>query len=114
MKLSSPIHDSQLIPGLVSIIIPTRNSGSTLSDCLRSIHAQSYPGIEVIVVDNYSSDDTRQIALAYHAKVLLCGGERSRQVNAGVEISQGEFVYRTDGDFVLQENVVAECVVGCK
>jgi glycosyltransferase involved in cell wall biosynthesis len=66
------------------------------------------------VVDNYSSDATRKIAVAFEAKVLLCRGERSRQVNAGVKIARGEFVYRVDGDFVLQEGVVTECVVGCK
>lgn len=99
--------------GLVSIIVPTRNSSETLEDCLLSIRAQTYSSIEVIVVDNFSSDKTREIASKFGAKVLLCEGERSHQVNYGAGESRGEYVYRVDSDFVLENTVVAECVQEC-
>ena len=114
LNLGKTISTLRLTPGLVSIVVPTKNSSRTLSECLRSIREQTYPSIEIIVVDDYSSDNTRQIALMFRATIVLCGGERSRQVNQGVKIAQGEFVYRVDSDFVLQEDVVAESVRGCK
>src|SRR3990172_7363179 len=99
LNLGKTISTLRLTPGLVSIVVPTKNSSRTLSECLRSIREQTYPSIEIIVVDDYSSDNTRQIALMFSATIVLCGGERSRQVNQGVKIAQGEFVYRVDSDF---------------
>lgn len=94
---------------LVSIIVPTRNSERFLALCLESIYAQTYPRIEVIVVDNYSTDNTVAIARNAGAKVLTCGPERSAQVNYGVRHSHGAVVYRVDSDFYLDPTIVAEC-----
>ena len=54
----------------VSIIIPTYNSGTTLAECLKSVHGQSYPFYEVIVVDNFSNDDTLKTAKEFAAKIM--------------------------------------------
>ena len=43
---------------LVSVVVPTRNSAQFLERCLASIRNQSYANVEVIAVDNYSSDGT--------------------------------------------------------
>jgi glycosyltransferase involved in cell wall biosynthesis len=95
---------------LVSIIVPTRNSSSTLEDCLRSIKEQSYKNIEIIVVDNNSIDNTKKIAQKYTNKVFNFGPERSAQTNYGVEQANGFFVYKVDSDFILEKEVVNECV----
>jgi len=95
---------------LVSVIVPTYNSANFLEDCLRSIQQQSYPEIELIVVDNNSSDNTKDIAKQYTNKVYDKGPERSAQVNFGVENSIGEFVYKVDSDFVLESDVITQCV----
>lgn len=47
---------------LVSIIIPARNEARNIGDCLHSALASTYPALEVIVVDDHSTDDTRAIA----------------------------------------------------
>jgi glycosyltransferase involved in cell wall biosynthesis len=95
---------------LVSVIVPTKNSARFLRACLSSIEAQTYRPIEIIVVDNHSTDETRQIASSFTAKVLTAGPERSAQVNFGARNAEGEFVYKVDSDFVLDSTVVASCV----
>jgi len=95
---------------LVSVIIPTKNSSKTLEACLESIKNQTYKNIELIVVDNNSTDNTKEIAKKYTDKVFNFGPERSAQVNFGVEQANGEYVYKVDSDFVLDSEVVDQCV----
>lgn len=95
---------------LVSIIVPTRNNAATISKCLESIRGQTYPDIEVIVVDNYSTDGTGEIAEGLGAKLLLKGPERSPQRNFGAEQASGEYLLFIDSDMELTPEVVAECV----
>jgi glycosyltransferase involved in cell wall biosynthesis len=95
---------------LVSVIVPTKNSSKFLEACLLSIKNQTYKNIEIIVVDNNSTDNTKEIAKKYTDKVYNQGPERSAQVNYGVTQAQGEYVYKVDSDFVLDPEVVAQCV----
>ncbi len=53
---------------LVSVIIPTYNSSRTLEKCLESIKNQTYKNVEIIVVDNNSTDNTKEIAKKYTGK----------------------------------------------
>lgn len=99
---------------LVSVIVPTFNSERFLEKCLASVRAQSYPNIEVIVVDNHSKDRTREIAGKYADLVLLIDSERSAAVNLGVRHARGEYVYRVDSDSVVEPNVVDEAVRKCE
>jgi len=99
---------------LVSVIIPTRNSEATIEKCLKSLMEQSHRNLEIFVVDNYSSDRTRQIAKKYGAKIYLKGPERGVQVNFGVEKARGKYIYRVDSDFVLQLDVIREAVESCE
>jgi glycosyltransferase involved in cell wall biosynthesis len=75
---------------------------------------QSYKNLEVIVVDNYSSDRTREVAKQYGVKICLKGPERSAQVNFGAEKAVGKYIYRVDSDFVLQPDVIREAVESCE
>lgn len=92
------------------MIIPTYNSDSTLEVCLKSIKVQTYSNIEVIVVDNYSVDETRRIAKEHHARFLLQGPERSAQRNYGARNANGEYFFFIDSDMKLTPNLVGECV----
>ena len=94
----------------VSIIVPTYNSSKFLGECLDSVKIQSYKNIELIVVDNNSKDNTKEIAKKYTDKVFNKGPERSAQVNYGVEQASGKYVYKIDSDFVLDKDVVQQCV----
>ncbi|MCE9602919.1 MAG: glycosyltransferase [Gemmatimonadetes bacterium] len=53
---------------LVSVIIPARNEAPNIARCLRSVLASAYPALEVIVVDDHSSDGTGDIARAIAAE----------------------------------------------
>jgi glycosyltransferase involved in cell wall biosynthesis len=95
---------------IVSVIVPTRNSAGTLGACLQSIRSQSYEPIELVVVDNSSTDETRTIAAAVADRVLKAGPERSAQRNAGARVSTGAYLMFIDSDMVLRPDVVRACV----
>lgn len=95
---------------LISVIVPTKNSSKFLDQCLSSIINQTYKHIELIVVDNYSTDKTILIAKKYTHKIFLKGPERSAQVNYGVFKSKGKYIYKVDSDFVLDSRVVKQCL----
>ena len=95
---------------LISIIIPTKNSETTIEACLKSIKNQSYKDVEIIVVDNNSTDKTKQIAGDYTKLVFNKGPERSAQRNFGALKSKGQYLLFIDSDMELTINVVKECV----
>jgi len=92
-----------------SVIVTTRNSGQTLEVCLRSIQQQTTP-VELVVVDNFSSDDTPAIARRYATRFEQAGPERSRQRNLGAGLATGAFLFFVDSDMVLATSTVAECL----
>ncbi len=101
--------------GLVSIIIPTKNSDRFLANLLESIKKQSYKKIETIIVDGYSTDNTIAISKRYKVKIINFVPKVSRGTfdaphkrNYGVKKSRGEFVYYVDADMVLSSNLVKE------
>lgn len=95
---------------IVSIVVPTKNSARTLAACLASITKQTYPHIELLVVDNHSTDDTQAIAAQYGARLLVQGPERCAQRNAGFAAAKGEFLMYIDSDMTLTHQVVEQCV----
>lgn len=98
----------------VSIIIPTYNSGKTLSKCLESVYGQSYPFFEVIIVDNYSNDNTVEIAKKFGAKVIQAKSNPAAARNIGVANSTGKYVLFVDSDQILSPTVIEECVKKCE
>ncbi|MBU3978369.1 glycosyltransferase family 2 protein [Patescibacteria group bacterium] len=100
-RLSNPI---------ISVIVPTKNSATTIESCLKSIHKQSYKNIEIIVVDNNSSDNTKTISRKYTDYVFNYGPERSSQRNFGAKYATGKFLLFIDSDMVLSIDVVKNCV----
>lgn len=101
---------------LVSVIIATRNSASSISKCLTSIDTQGYPKekIEIIVVDNKSSDQTVALAGRFTNKVFFKGPERSAQRNLGIHRAEGKYILYLDSDMVLSCGVISECVTKCE
>ncbi len=95
---------------LVSVIIPTRNSGNTLKTVLEAIKSQTYAYIQLIVVDNKSKDDTLEIASQYTDNIHNYGNERSEQKNYGAKIAMGELLFFLDSDAEPTPDVIQDCV----
>ncbi len=95
---------------LVSIIIPTKNSQKFLKNCLESIKKQTYKKIQLIIIDNHSTDKTVTIAKKYTKEVFTKGPERSAQRNFGAKKAKGEYLFFLDSDMELSSTVVSECV----
>jgi glycosyltransferase involved in cell wall biosynthesis len=99
---------------LVTVIVPTYNSAETLQRCLASIGQQTYPNIEVVLVDGGSTDDTVSVAARFDVQVHICPGMgRTAATNLGIRLSNGRYLYRIDSDVVLDNTIVEECVARC-
>jgi glycosyltransferase involved in cell wall biosynthesis len=101
---------------IVSVVITTKNEEEHIGSCLESIRNQSYPQekIEIIVVDNNSSDKTKEISGRYSEKVYNFGPERSSQRNYGVKQANGKYFLYLDADMILSGNIISECVNKCE
>ncbi len=96
---------------LVSIVINTKNEEENIGQCLQSCLDQNYSNVEIIVVDNNSTDRTKEIAKKYTSQIFNKGPERSAQKNFGARKASGKYVLFLDADARLTKNVLSECVV---
>lgn len=96
---------------LVSIIVTTKNSHFFIKKCLESIKKQSYKNIEIIVVDNNSTDNTKTVAKQYTRYVYNKGFERSAQRNYGIKKAKGIYLLYLDSDMTLSKNVIKQAVI---
>lgn len=90
----------------LSFVIPTYNSAATLGACLDSIRAQDYPQerVEIVIIDGFSLDATREIARRYGAVVLDNPGvihPAGRPI--GIRAARGELIVCLDSDNILPE-----------
>ncbi|WP_169986362.1 glycosyltransferase family 2 protein [Microbispora sp. H10836] len=102
---------SQVRP-LVSVIVPNYNYARTLDLCLSALERQTYPHIEVIVVDDRSTDDSVEIAHRHGVRVVETetniGAPAAR--NLGVQYARGDVLFFLDSDLALAEDVVEHTV----
>lgn len=95
--------------GLVSIVIPTYNYGRYLPESIESALSQTYPNVEVIVVDDGSTDDSKAIANSYPIKYFFQNHQGAPvAMNNGVKLSKGEFYFTMGADDVLGREYVAK------
>ena len=96
---------------LVSVIIPAFNAQELIDETLDSILAQTYKHLEVIVVDDGSTDQTSQVVRSYHPRVLYHyqsnSGGCAVPRNTGIEHSSGEFLCFIDADDVMVPDRIA-------
>jgi glycosyltransferase involved in cell wall biosynthesis len=90
---------------LVSVVIATYNMGHYLPEAVRSVLAQSYPNVDVQIVDDGSTDDTAAILRQWdaHPRVRLHRQSNAGQAHAknqGIALSRGDFIAFLDADDV--------------
>ncbi len=85
----------------VSFCIPTKNRARTIAACLASIRAQDYPDIEIIVVDNGSTDETVAIAQRYADRVASCDGKLGAVRQHSIDLSSGTILALFDDDIII-------------
>lgn len=95
---------------MVSVIITTKNEAGHIQACLESLTHQTYRDIEILVVDNNSSDRTNEIAKRFTKHVYTMGPERSVQRNFGAGHAKGTYLLFLDADMILTPDVVRQCV----
>ena len=97
---------------LVSIVVLNYNAGKLLLNCIESIKKSSYQNIEILVVDNISSDNSQieckkqfpDIKLIQNDENLgYCGGN-----NAGIKKAEGEFIIILNPDTIVETNWIDE------
>jgi glycosyltransferase involved in cell wall biosynthesis len=107
--MTSPDRSSPL----VSVIVTTKNEERNIGNCLKSIQLQTYKPIEIIIVDNNSTDKTKEIALGFTDVVVDKGPERSAQRNHGIcDLATGQYAMFIDADMILTPTLIESCVVG--
>lgn len=128
-KLFSSVADGTWLtdkytPGLISVVIPTYNRSVLLIDVLEALSAQTYRPLEVIIVDDGSTDDTsdrvRVWAAAQTMPVRILRQDNAGPAaarNLGVQQARGEFLYFIDSDDLifptaLEEMAAALCRSG--
>lgn len=87
--------------GKVSVIIPTYNRPRWLPEAIESVLDQTYPHIEVIVVNDGSTDNTEQVLDPYMDRIVYIykeNGGPGSAVNAGIMAAEGEYIARVDDD----------------
>lgn len=90
--------------------MPTYNSENTLPVYLSSIQKQTYPNIEIIIVDNLSKDNTVKIATEFNARIITCKSNMSKARNIGALNARGKYFWFMDSDMELPQRIVEKCV----
>ena len=91
---------------MVSVVVPVKDGIRTIEACLRSIRAQTWEPLELVVVDNFSTDGTWEVAQRFAHQAVQAGPERSAQRNLGTELASGPWVLWIDADMELPPTIV--------
>ncbi|PIE67564.1 MAG: hypothetical protein CSA23_03005 [Deltaproteobacteria bacterium] len=101
-------------PATFSIIVSTLNAQQTIAKCIDSIRSQTYPFIELIIIDGGSTDDTLQIISANHRNVAYWESEPDKGIyhafNKGIKKSRNDWIYFLGSDDFLWSKTVIESV----
>lgn len=117
--MKSNINPDQKLPAKVSVIVPVYNVEVFLRRCVDSILLQTYPNLEVVLIDDGSSDKSGMICDEYAAKDMRirvvhqenAGVSAAR--NMGIEASSGEYITFCDSDDALAPGFIDAAMNDC-
>ena len=98
----------------VSVIIPMYNSENYIGQCIRSVTDQTYRNLEIIVVDDGSTDEGARVCaelMETDARIRLCRQENrgvSAARNHGIQAATGEYVFFLDSDDAIHPLLLGE------
>jgi glycosyltransferase involved in cell wall biosynthesis len=111
---------------LVSVIIPTYNMAKLLPDALESARTQTYDNIEVIVIDDGSTDNTTEIVSRYFGNLTYPhevnrfiyyrkeNGRTGSALNLGIKKSKGKWIHWLSADDMLQPSGIEKMMIHIK
>lgn len=103
-QMNHSFTESENAYPLVSVIVPLYNCAPYLPQALNSVFDQDYPSLEVMAVDDCSSDDTLDVVKSYGGKIKLIRQEKNGGAgaarNRAMAVAQGKYIAFLDGDDV--------------
>jgi glycosyltransferase involved in cell wall biosynthesis len=97
---------------LISVVIPVYNGEQYVASCLDNMASQTYKNLEIIVVDDGSTDKSAEIARKYRANLIRheknCGLSAAR--NTGIDAAKGEYIHFMDVDDGINNEYYFEMV----
>ncbi len=99
-------------PGLISVIVPCYNQGIYLKETIQSALASTYRPLEIIIINDGSTDDSLELARvleAQHPEVRVLDQANSgvtKARNSGIAAAQGEYILPLDGDDLISNTYI--------
>ena len=98
----------------ISIIVPVYNAEKYIEKCINSIIKQTYKNIEIIVINDGSTDETKEkLKKIQDSRVIIINKENtgvSDSRNIGIEVSKGDYIMFVDADDYLEETAIEKMV----
>lgn len=98
---------------IITTVVASHDSEKTIEECLISIKKQTYPNVDIVVVDSLFYDKVKQERckkiISKYARYFQDGPERSIQRNRGIKEAKGEYILVIDQDMYLTPKVIEEC-----
>jgi len=104
-------HSDSWTDAKISVVVRTRNEGRWLGRVLTALSLQDWRDVEVVVVDNESTDDTIEVAHRFTCKVVEIGRDEftyGRAINRGIAAAQGDLVALLSGHCIPLNDKWAE------
>lgn len=101
----------------ISVVIPVYNAQKTLTNCLESIFNQTIKNIEIIAVNDGSTDDSLKILKKYETKITIINQENQGAAHArnqGAKIVKSPFIIFCDADIEMKPNMLEKMLVTLK
>ena len=101
-----------MTPGLISVIVPCYNQGIYLKETIQSALASTYRPLEIIIINDGSTDDSLELARvleAQHPEVRVLDQANSgvtKARNSGIAAAQGEYILPLDGDDLISNTYI--------